>query len=141
MSARGRDHQVVDTDVPVDVIDDIEELQPGDAALIYLAGPGYTPGVYAPVDVIDVIDVLDDVQPGDTALIYLAGPGPCLVAGTVESVMPPDASVPATRSPSPHRSPTTPALPSFRSCPRAPRYLSARTVSTSPAWSAAHDGR
>jgi hypothetical protein len=89
MSARGRDHQVVDTDVPVDVIDDIEELQPGDAAFIYLAGPGYTPGVYAPVDVIDVIDVLDDVQPGDTALIYLAGPGPCLVAGTVQSVVPP----------------------------------------------------
>jgi hypothetical protein len=73
--------------VPVDVVDVVEELQPGDTALIYLAGPGHTPGAYAPVDVIDVIDVVEELQPGDTALVYLAGPG--IVAGTVESVLPP----------------------------------------------------
>lgn len=77
------------TDVPVDVVDVVEELQPGDTALIYLAGPGHRPGTYAPVDVIDVVDDVDDVQPGDTALIYLAGAVPGLVAGTVESVVAP----------------------------------------------------
>jgi hypothetical protein len=87
MSAGRRENQVVGTDVPVDVVDVIEELHPGDTALIYLAGPGHTPGAYAPVDVIDVVDVIDEVQPGDTALIYRAGPVPSLVTGTVESVM------------------------------------------------------
>jgi hypothetical protein len=83
------------TDVPVDVVDVVEELQPGDTALIYLAGPGHRPGAYAPVDVIDVVDVIDDVQPGDTALIYLAGAVPSLVAGTVDSVVAPGRKRPA----------------------------------------------
>lgn len=95
MSARRREDQVVGSDVLIDVVDVIEELHPGDTALIYLAGPGHTPGAYAPVDVIDVIDVIDDVQPGDTALVYLAGPTAGLVAGTVESVMPPGRERPA----------------------------------------------
>ena len=60
MSARGREHQLVDTDVPGEV-----------------------------VNVVDVVDVVEELQPGDTALIYLAGPVPGLVAGTVESVMAP----------------------------------------------------
>lgn len=88
MSAPEREHQV-DTTAPVDVVDVVEELQPGDTALIYLAGPGHRPGAYAPVDVIDVVDVIDDVQPGDTALLYRAGPVPGLVSGTVASVMAP----------------------------------------------------
>lgn len=95
MSASGHEHQTVDTDVPlVDVVDVVEELQPGDTALIYLAGPGHIPGTYAPVDVIDVIDDINDVQPGDTALIYLAGPVPGLVCGTVKSVKAPGRKLP-----------------------------------------------
>ena len=89
MSPRRRERQVVGSDVRFDVVDVIEELHPGDTALIYLAGPGHTPGSYAPVDLIDVIDVIDDVRPGDTALIHLAGPMAGFVAGTVESALPP----------------------------------------------------
>lgn len=88
MNARRGEYQVVEADLPVDIIDVVEKLQPGDTALIYLAS-GWTPPDRVPPDVIDVIDDINDVQPGDTALIYRTGPIPGLVSGTVASVLAP----------------------------------------------------
>ena len=73
---------------PVDVIESIEKLQPGDIALVYLGGPGPAPAEHPPVGVIDLVDDIAELQSGDTALIYLPGAG--LVAGTVDSITPPD---------------------------------------------------
>lgn len=75
---------------PVDVVEAVEKLQPGDLALVYLNGAGPAPAVQAPIGVIDLVDDVDELQPGDTTLIYLPGSTPSLVAGTVESITPPD---------------------------------------------------
>jgi hypothetical protein len=75
---------------PVDVVESIQELQPGDIALVYLGGLGPAPAEQPPIGVIDLVDDVDDLQPGDTALVYLPGAAPTLAAGVVDSVTPPD---------------------------------------------------
>lgn len=74
---------------PVEVVETVGRLQPGDIALIYLGGPGPAPAEHAPIGVIDLVDDLDELQPGDIAVLYLDSPSPGLAAGTIESITPP----------------------------------------------------
>lgn len=90
MGAQHQARQDVGVLPPVDVVESIQELQPGDIALVYLGGHGPAPAEQPPIGVIDLVDEVDDLQPGDTVLVYLPGPTPGLAAGVVDSVIPPD---------------------------------------------------
>jgi hypothetical protein len=90
MGTRRTASQDVGVFPPVDVVESIQKLQPGDVALVYVGGPGPAPAEQPPIGVIDLVDEVDDLRPGDTALVYLPGSTPALAAGVVDSVTPPD---------------------------------------------------